>query len=154
MQRAHTVIMHFQAFYHILNVFLLAPWLFIEFCTVLPCPRPRLKWQPSPPREGRTKKAVYHLSSAPRYAYKQTWFTSESPLSLQAPTSIPSSLPHLTSLHSEDVLIINLVASVFLTMLSFWYSNRFVHRVSSKQKTGSSLVTKCSIPHSFSRAPI
>lgn len=66
------------------------------------------------------KKAVYHLMSAPRYTCKQTWFTSESSLSLQAPTSIPSSLPHLTSLHSKDVFIINLVPGLFLKFHVFF----------------------------------
>lgn len=51
-------VMPFQAFYYILNVFLLAPWLFIVFCAVLPCPRPRLKRQPSSPGEGHTKKGL------------------------------------------------------------------------------------------------
>lgn len=66
------------------------------------------------------KKAVYPLASAPGYACKQTWFTSECFLSLQAPTSIPSSLPHLTSFHSKDVFIINLVPSLFLTFRVFF----------------------------------
>lgn len=53
----HTLsVMPFQSFYYVLNVFLLAPWLFIVFCAVLPCPRPRLKRQPSSPGEGHTKK--------------------------------------------------------------------------------------------------
>lgn len=49
-------VMPSQAFYYILNVFLLAPWLFIVFCAVLPCLRPCLKWQPSSPSEGHTKR--------------------------------------------------------------------------------------------------
>lgn len=109
-----------QALYYILNVFLWAPRLLIVFCAVLPCPRPCLKWQPSSPSEGRTKKAVYPGTSAPRYACKQTWLASECFLSLQAPTSIPGSLPRLTSFQSKDVFIINLVPSLFLAVLVFF----------------------------------
>lgn len=66
------------------------------------------------------KKAVYPGTSAPRYACKQTWLASECFLSLQAPTSIPGSLPRLTSFHSKDVFIINLVPSLFLAVLVFF----------------------------------
>lgn len=150
-------VMASQALYYTMNVFLFAPWLFIVFCAVLPCPRPCLKWQPSSPSEGRKQRLSIPSRRPLDMPVNKMCLVYFRVLPFSAGTYFHSRFAATSDLLPLQRYIYNQLASMSISYIPCFHFDIqidvFTRSPANKRniQADSNLVTKCSISHSFSQ---